>query len=74
MNSPDLVICGGSPDIAGRSYCDSPEISKSKNCFNASIELSLENGINASEVEVCNVHKTPIVNQCLGIILLKNSR
>lgn len=63
LTSPDLVICSGSPDIAGISYCDSPEMLKNKNCYNldSSMELSLENGINGSEVEVYNGHKTPTV-------------
>lgn len=63
MTSPDLVICSGSPDIAGISYCDSPVMLKSNNRCNldSSMELSLENGINESEVEVSKVHKTPTV-------------
>lgn len=63
LTSPDLVICAGSPDIAGISYVDSPEMLKSKYCNNleSSMELSLENGINGSEVEVHNGHKTPTV-------------
>ncbi|KAE9585081.1 putative minus-end-directed kinesin ATPase [Lupinus albus] len=57
LTSPDLVICGVSPDIAGISYgSDSPELMGGKYCKNlaSSIELSLENGINGSEVEVDN--------------------
>ncbi|XP_061371517.1 kinesin-like protein KIN-14Q [Gastrolobium bilobum] len=63
LTSPDFVICAGSPDIAGISYGDSPEMLKSKQCKNleSSMELSLENGINGSEVDVDNVHKTPTV-------------
>lgn len=64
MTSPDLVICSGSPDIAGISYCDSPVMLKSKHCCNldSSMELSFENGIDESEVEVVSkVRKTPMV-------------
>ncbi|XP_058722750.1 kinesin-like protein KIN-14Q [Vicia villosa] len=64
MTSPDLVVCSGSPDIAGISYCDSPVMLKSKNCCNldSSMELSFENGIDESEVEVVSeVRKTPTV-------------
>ncbi|XP_019443766.1 PREDICTED: kinesin-like protein KIN-14Q isoform X2 [Lupinus angustifolius] len=60
LTSPDLVICGVSPDIAGTNYgSDSPELMGGKYCKNlaSSIELSLENGINGSEVEVDNGHK-----------------
>ncbi|KAJ1430698.1 Translation initiation factor aIF-2, bacterial-like [Sesbania bispinosa] len=48
LTSPDLVICAGSPDIAGMSYDDSPELLNSKCGKNleSSMELSLENGIN----------------------------
>lgn len=61
LTSPDLVICAGSPDIAGISYGDSPELIKIKDCKNleSSMELSLENGIKGSEVD--NGHKTPTV-------------
>ncbi|XP_059661323.1 kinesin-like protein KIN-14Q [Cornus florida] len=52
LTSPDLVICAESPDIPRRSYVESPEFSN-----RASIELSLENGINGSEME--NAHETP---------------
>lgn len=50
--SPDLVICG-----------DSPELLMTKNCNNLdiSMELSLENGINGPKVEVSKGHKTPTV-------------
>ncbi|XP_027342983.1 kinesin-like protein KIN-14Q [Abrus precatorius] len=63
LTSPDLVICAGSPDIAGISYSDSPEVLKNKYCKNleSSMELSLENGINGSQVEVDNGHKIPTV-------------
>lgn len=66
LTSPDLVICGVSPDMAGISYGGgSPELLRGKYCKNldASMELSLENGINGSEVEVDNGHnhKTPTV-------------
>ncbi|CAH2068556.1 unnamed protein product, partial [Thlaspi arvense] len=46
FNIPDLVICAGSPDIPSGSYKESPRIFRG-----ASIELSLENGINGPEVE-----------------------
>ncbi|RYR50313.1 hypothetical protein Ahy_A07g036906 isoform B [Arachis hypogaea] len=61
LTSPDLVICAGSPEIARISYGDSPEVFCNKNCKNleSSMELSLENGINGSEVD--NGHKTPTV-------------
>ncbi|KAE9590546.1 hypothetical protein Lal_00023473 [Lupinus albus] len=61
LTCPDLVICGVSPDIGEISYAnDSPELLGGKYCKNleSSMELSLENGINESEVEVGNVHKT----------------
>ncbi|KAK7324407.1 hypothetical protein VNO77_27943 [Canavalia gladiata] len=63
LTSPDLVICAGSPDIVGISYSDSPEVLKNKHCKNleSSMELSLENGINVTQVEVDNGHKTPTV-------------
>ncbi|KAK7272670.1 hypothetical protein RJT34_29414 [Clitoria ternatea] len=63
LTSPDLVICAGSPDMAGMSYGDSPELLESKRCKNmeSSMELSLENGINGSQVEVDNDHKSPTV-------------
>ncbi|TKY49332.1 Kinesin protein KIFC3 [Spatholobus suberectus] len=63
LTSPDLVICAGSPDIAGISYGDSPELLKNKHCKNveSSMELSLEYGIKGSQVEVDNGHKTPTV-------------
>ncbi|KAH1051726.1 hypothetical protein GYH30_021557 [Glycine max] len=62
LTSPDLVICG-SPDIAGISYGDSPELSKNKHSKDVeqSMELSLENGIKGSQVEVDNGHKIPTV-------------
>lgn len=52
QTSPDLVICG-----------DSPEMMMTKNCKNldTSMELSLENGINGPKVEVSKGHKTPTV-------------
>lgn len=40
MNSPDLVVCSGSPDIPNRTYEDSPKLLK-----RSSLELSFENGI-----------------------------
>ncbi|CAK9151811.1 unnamed protein product [Ilex paraguariensis] len=47
LTSPDLVICAGSPDIATRhGYEDSPQCLK---C--SSVEVSLENGINGSEIK-----------------------
>ncbi|KAI8005885.1 Kinesin-like protein KIN-14Q [Camellia lanceoleosa] len=52
LTSPDLVICAGSPDIPSRSYVESPRFLKG-----ASIELSLENGINGPEME--GSHETP---------------
>ncbi|KAF7141639.1 hypothetical protein RHSIM_Rhsim06G0183600 [Rhododendron simsii] len=45
LTSPDLVICAGSPDMPVRSYEDSPRFLRG-----ASIELSLENGINGPEM------------------------
>lgn len=45
LSSPDLVICGGSPDIPRGSYEDSPEFLKG-----TSVQLSLEDGINGSEM------------------------
>ncbi|KAI8552295.1 hypothetical protein RHMOL_Rhmol06G0255500 [Rhododendron molle] len=44
LTSPDLVICAGSPDMPVRSYEESPRFLRG-----ASIELSLENGINGPE-------------------------
>lgn len=44
LTSPDLVICAGSPDMPMRSYEESPRFLRG-----ASIELSLENGINGPE-------------------------
>ncbi|GAA0167194.1 microtubule binding motor protein [Lithospermum erythrorhizon] len=44
-DSPDLVICAGSPDIPHQSYMHPPDIRHS------SIEVSLENGINGSEMD-----------------------
>ncbi|XP_047163257.1 kinesin-like protein KIN-14Q isoform X2 [Vigna umbellata] len=63
LASPDLVICGGSPDIAGISCCDSPEFLKNQYYKNveSSVELSLEYGIKGSQVEVDNGPKMPTV-------------
>ncbi|KAL2581901.1 hypothetical protein AAZX31_15G236700 [Glycine max] len=62
LTSPDLVICG-SPDIAGISYGDSPELLKNKHSKDVeqSMELSLEYGIKGSQVEADNGHKIPTV-------------
>ncbi|KAI9086913.1 hypothetical protein K1719_031074 [Acacia pycnantha] len=48
LRSPDLVICAGSPDIA----MESPEMleNKSRQKVESPMELSLENGINGSDV------------------------
>ena len=46
LTSPDLVICAGSPDIPRSSYEVSPRF-----LMGASIELSLENGINGPKLE-----------------------
>lgn len=61
LTSPDLVICAGSPDIPGYSYGDSPQFLENKCHQNIgnSIELSLENGINGSEI--VDTLKTPAV-------------
>ncbi|GLT53938.1 hypothetical protein SLA2020_271720 [Shorea laevis] len=61
LTSPDLVICAGSPDISGVSNGDSPEFLGNKFLQNigSSVELSLENGINGSEIE--DPQKTPSV-------------
>ncbi|XP_020220094.1 kinesin-like protein KIN-14Q [Cajanus cajan] len=63
LTSPDLVVCAGSPDIAGISYGDSPELLKNKHCKNVdtSMELSLDYGINGSQVEIDNGHRTTTV-------------
>ncbi|CAJ1958030.1 unnamed protein product [Sphenostylis stenocarpa] len=63
LTSPDLVICAGSPDVAGISRCDSPEFLKNQHCKNveSSMELSLEYGIKGSQVEVDKEHKIPTV-------------
>ncbi|XP_028752425.1 kinesin-like protein KIN-14Q [Neltuma alba] len=57
LTSPDLVICTGSPDIA----MESPEMLESKSRQNvpSPMELSLENGINGSDV--VKPRKTPTV-------------
>ncbi|XP_054812226.1 kinesin-like protein KIN-14Q isoform X1 [Prosopis cineraria] len=49
LTTPDLVICAGLPDIA----MESPEMSerKSRQKVESPMELSLENGINGSDVE-----------------------
>ncbi|KAL5736762.1 hypothetical protein ACOSP7_031242 [Xanthoceras sorbifolium] len=57
LTSPDLVICGGSPDIPISSYGDSPEFSKNNKCF---VEVSLENGINGSD-DTKTILKSPSV-------------
>lgn len=62
LTSPDLVICAGSPDIPNISYEDSPQFLENK-ChpiIGSSVELSLENGINGSEIE--DTQRTPAVN------------
>lgn len=46
LASPDLVVCGDSPVFGGQVYQDSLE-----NLMGASTEVSLENGINGSEME-----------------------
>ncbi|KAK7243967.1 hypothetical protein RIF29_38782 [Crotalaria pallida] len=65
LTSPDLVICGVSPDIAGISNGGggSAELFGGNYCkkLDSSMELSLENGINGSEVGVDKKHKTPTV-------------
>ncbi|KAM7503823.1 hypothetical protein LguiB_002727 [Lonicera macranthoides] len=53
LTSPDLVICGGSPDIPRGSYEDSPEFLKG-----TSVQLSLEDGINGSEM--MDTSETPV--------------
>ncbi|XP_040990661.1 kinesin-like protein KIN-14Q [Juglans microcarpa x Juglans regia] len=62
LTSPDLVICAGSPDIPNISYEDSPQLLENK-ChpiIGSSVELSLENGIDGSEIE--DTQRTPAVN------------
>lgn len=61
LASPDLVICAGSPDIPLTSYVDSPEFldSRCHQKLDTSMELSFENGIDASQVKDTN--KTPTV-------------
>ncbi|CAH8334681.1 unnamed protein product [Eruca vesicaria subsp. sativa] len=54
LASPDLVNCGGSPDIP--SYENSPDISQKKLRF--STELSLENGINRRSVKFSAINQT----------------
>lgn len=51
LTSPDLVIFGGSPDIPGNNYGNSPESLKYDHWKNmkSSTEISLEKGINGSE-------------------------
>ncbi|KAJ6887125.1 hypothetical protein NC651_027469 [Populus alba x Populus x berolinensis] len=56
LTSPDLVICAGSPDISRTGYGDSPELLDNNKC---SIELSLENGIDGSDMK--DSIKTPCV-------------
>ncbi|KAL9345845.1 hypothetical protein Peur_060698 [Populus x canadensis] len=56
LTSPDLVICAGSPDISRTGYGDSPELLDDNKC---SIELSLENGIDGSDMK--DSIKTPCV-------------
>lgn len=46
LTSPDLVICGGSPEILKSSYGESPELLERNQC---SFEVSLENGIKGSD-------------------------
>ncbi|KAJ6376584.1 hypothetical protein OIU76_025690 [Salix suchowensis] len=55
LTSPDLVICAGSPDLSRNGYRDSPELLDGK----FSIELSLENGIDGSDMK--DSIKTPCV-------------
>lgn len=60
--SPNLVICAGSPDIPDIISEDSPQFLENK-CYpniGSSVELSLENGINGSEIE--DTQRTPAVN------------
>jgi kinesin family protein C2/C3 len=61
LTSPDLVICAGSPDMSGVSNGDFPQFLENKFHQNigSSVELSLENGINGSEIE--DTQKTPAV-------------
>ncbi|XP_059442530.1 kinesin-like protein KIN-14Q isoform X4 [Corylus avellana] len=61
LTSPDLVICAGSPDLSGVSNGDFPQFLENKFHQNigSSVELSLENGINGSEIE--DTQKTPAV-------------
>lgn len=59
LTSPDLVICGGSPEIPKSSYGESPEFSERNQC---SFEVSLENGIKGSDDNNGNhKNKTPSV-------------
>lgn len=53
LTSPDLVICAGSPDIPGNRNEEIPDFAKKVNrrSWIASVELSLENGINGCENE-----------------------
>lgn len=48
LTSPDLVLCGGSPDVPKSGYGDSPELLER---HRYSAEVSLENGINGSHYE-----------------------
>ena len=62
-SSPELVISEESPDlhVPQTKYADSPEFLENKwhNKLGTSVELSLENGIDESEIK--NTHKTPTV-------------
>ncbi|XP_062011918.1 kinesin-like protein KIN-14Q [Rosa rugosa] len=61
LTSPDLVMCAGSPDIPRTSCVESPEFLESR-ChqkLDTSMELSFENGIDASQVKDTN--RTPTV-------------
>lgn len=53
--SPDLVICSGSPEIPRTTYGDFPEL-WDRNKYKCSFELSLENGIEASDKK--DAHKS----------------
>lgn len=58
LTSPDLVICGGSPEIPMTICGDSPEFSE-RNKYKCSFELSLENGIKDTDTK--DTHKSPSV-------------
>ncbi|XP_065861662.1 kinesin-like protein KIN-14Q isoform X2 [Euphorbia lathyris] len=58
LTSPDLVICAGSPEIPTATWMDTTEFLE-RNKFSYSFELSLENGIKATNTSYAN--KTPSV-------------